>query len=692
MSMTTGHPDVVYNGIDDQSRGTPTPRQVTMAQHTPILQMFTQTGPEYAYYPGENFSAIYGAETLNRRGPYFNLQTLLAETLLAEGNGFWVKRLKPDNAGDPARIIIALDIVEDDVERTITRMDGFDYPEETDGGVASPSGSETSIVPGYRARLVLIEDNATAVGQQRVLDGSFFSERDGTQSQLYPLLELPASFFGNVGNLSGLRLWAATTNDDLPFDEKVVEDFVTRIYRIQFMRKSTPSTSAVSVRTRLNEEFAEICFTPGVYSESTDKEFYAPDVLIQQYTDDGVATGQAPMFPPFSAIHVYQENLDLVQTMVYNAEMAANPIAGAMIKGPGHIDLFTGMDIDGDHHHAFKLEGPLMGGLTLGPENTVYASGGFDGTMDLASWESLFVRQVLNFGELGDKYENVNVYGFSRLYDTGLTMDGKYACMNILPKRRDVDIAFTTYVESEGRAPTESEELSRTRALMARLRGFPESILYGTGVCRAQIVVQTGRLASGGYSKPVPQLLDYAQKWARMAGAGTGILRDTANMDEFPNNMIEMVKDLNVEYFTKRAQADLWANGATYSTSYDMHSSYYPCIKSVYMDDTSVLVSPITAAIVGYAVRVIHRVHAHFSGNANLTEEQLIDRCDRRILRELEGKFNNRVVIRPTTYFTPDDLEGGTAWRCKVEVFANNPRRRMIFEIQTRRMGDLNNG
>lgn len=692
MSMTTGHPDVVYNGIDDQSRGTLAPREVTMAQHTPVLHLFTQTGPEFAFYPGENFSATYGPESLNRRSPYFNLQSLLAETLLGEGNGFWVKRLKPDDAGAPARVILALDIVEDDIERTITRMDGFDYPEDTDGGVGSPSGSETSMVPGYRARVVLLEDNATVVGQQRTLDGAFFSDRDGTQSTIYPLLELPASFFGDMGNLSGLRLWAATTRDETPLDEKLIEEFGTRLYRIQFMRKNTPSASAVSVRTRLNEEFTEVCFTPGVYSESSDKEFYAPDVLISQYTDDGISSGQPPMFSPFSQIFVYQDNLELLQTMVYNAEMAANPIAGTTIKGPGHIDLFTGLDIDGDHHHALKLEGPLMGGITLGPENTVYASGGSDGTMDLATYEALVVREALNFGDFGDKYENVNVYGFSRIYDTGLTMDGKYALMNVLPKRRDIDVVFTTYVESEGRAPSESEELSRTRALMARLRGYPESVLYGTGVCRAQIILQTGRFAAGGYNKPVPQLLDYAQKWARMAGASTGILRDTSNIDVHPNNMVELVKDLNVEYFTKRAQADIWDNGGTYSTSYDMHSSYYPCIKSVYMDDTSVLVSPITAAICGYIFRVIHRVHAHFSGNATLTEEQLIDRCDRRILRDLEGKFNNRVVIRPTTYFTQEDRDGGTVWRCRVEVFANNPRRRMIFDIQTRRMGDLNNG
>jgi hypothetical protein len=347
------------------------------------------------------------------------------------------------------------------------------------------------------------------------------------------------------------------------------------------------------------------------------------------------------------------------------------------------------VDINGTRYHGLQLEGPLNGGILLGQETTIYASGGSDGTTDLAEYEKLVNRENLNFGELDDQYENVAVYPFGVLYDTGLSMEGKYQMAEVLARRQDLRCVFTTYVEAEGRAPTASQELSRANALMARLRAYPESTLYGTPVCRAEIVLQTGYLAQDGYSKPVPQLLDYAQRWARFAGIGTGNLREGFDVDVSPNNRIELVKDLNVKFFNERTQADLWKAGATYSLSYDRRSNFYPAIHSVYSDDTSVLISPITVSICCDIMRRVRRVHADFSGNATLTKEQLIERCDNRILELVDGRYGQRVQVVPQTYFTDADDQRGFSWHCKVTVYANNPRTVMIFDLETRRMEDL---
>src|SRR5690554_4308846 len=275
--------------------------------------------------------------------------------------------------------------------------------------------------------------------------------------------------------------------------------------------------------------------------------------------------------------------------MVFDMEMALNPAAVTYLAGPGQVDFLTGIDSDGDPLHSLLLEGPLAGGIQLGKETTIYATGGGDGTTDLAMYEELVTQENRNFGELGDDYSNVSYFPFSVIYDTGLSMEGKYAMMNTLGKRQDLRCIFTTYVEAEAPMPTESEELSRTQALMARLRAYPESMLYGTPVCRAEIIQQTGLLASGGYTKPVPLVLDYAQRWARMAGAGSGLMREGADIDVSPNNRVELVKKLNVEFFNERMQSQLWESGATYALTYDRSSQYYPALHSVYNDDTSLL-------------------------------------------------------------------------------------------------------
>lgn len=689
--MKNAAPKTIFNGINDQSRGQNTPLPETFAQHTPLMHFFSPSGPEETTYVGADFTSIYGTEALNRRGPYFNMQSMMIERLLQNGNGFYAKRLKPDDAGNPARIIVAIDLVEDTFERKIGRMSGFDYPgDESESGM---SAGETEQITGYRARLVLIEDNVSAVGTQRIVDGGIVSTLpEAEQSKIYPLFELPASFFGKGGDLKGMSVWAPTTQDVIPFDEDVTEKFTTRIFRFMFKQKNTPDSSPVTVRTKRGEEYVDVCFTPGAFSETSDVEFYAPDVLIDHYEDDGIQTGMSPIFSPFSEIFVYQDNIETIQGMIYNAEMAANPVAGSVVKGPGHIDFLTGKDVTGDEHHALKLEGPIMGGINFGPDAVVYAKGGKDGTMDLATYEALVTRQTLNFGELGDQYEDINRFQFGVIYDSGLTLEGKYNMMPALAKRPDLRIVFTTNVEAEGRAPTMSEEISRSRALMARLRAYPESTLYGTEVCRAEIIQQTGRLAEGGYSKPVPQILDYLDKWAAFAGAGTGILREARHIDEHPNNLISLVNKLSVPYFNNRTQSELWDNGSTYSITFDRRSNYYPAIRSVYADDTSILLSPITVNICCHIMRIVFKTHAYFSGNARLTPAQLRERCDNHIVRATNGLFGGRVEIRPETRHTEGDIERGFSWHTRVTVFGNNPQNVMTFELETRRMEDLNDG
>ncbi|MFO6285014.1 hypothetical protein ACLBVW_36190, partial [Pseudomonas aeruginosa] len=84
----------------------------------------------------------------------------------------------------------------------------------------------------------------------------------------------------------------------------------------------------------------------------------------------------------------------------------------------------------------------------------------------------------------------------------------------------------------------EATELSRVQQIITRLKAFPESTLYVTGVCRAMIVMQSGKLMDGTYRKYVPQLLDVAMSWARYAGAGTGNLVPGMEMDVSRNNRV----------------------------------------------------------------------------------------------------------------------------------------------------------
>lgn len=682
-------PRIVFNGIRDRSRRAYIRPETSYAQHTPLLRLFTETGPTETTYVGDSddgFASIFGQMSLDPRSKFFNQQSLLALNLLGQGNGFYVKRLRPEDAKNPSRITVAIDMVRDLVPQTITRLSGFNYPNAVSDTSNGPVANAAALVEGWKARVVLIPDNTTEIGTQRVLPGSMVSSIDGTQSTLTPLFELPASFFGALGNNLGMRIWATNNIDPDGYDTTTTTDFETRLFRVQFVELDPALSTPHVLKTKTDEDFVNVSFDEGVYSTLYDRDLYVTDVLIDAYADDGIESGQTPLFSPFSQIFTYDDNIQTVRELIYDTEIIVNP---AFADKVGQIDFLTMTALDGDPYKSVLLEGALEGGIMLGKNATIYASSGSDGTTDLDNYVKLVDLENTNFGELDDQYENVAKYQFGFLYDTGLPMSSKYKMMQTLAKRRDLHCMFTTFVEGEEKGLTSGEEASRAQALMTRLKAFPESTLFGTGVCRAMIVLQSGKLLGGGYNKTVPQLLDVAMMWAKYAGAGNGILRAGFEMDVSPNNEVTMIKRLNVPFFNARTSANLWTNGATYSTTYDDRRQYYPCLRSVYQDDTSVLLSPVTVNICCVIMRMIHKVHAKFSGNAFLTKEQLVERCDQEILDRTRDLFGGRVDIIPKTEITGVDDNNGTSWTCTVTVAANNPRTTMNFFLETVRRGDV---
>lgn len=682
-------PRIVFNGIRDRSRRAFIRPETTYAQHTPLLRLFTETGPTETTYVGDSddgFAGIFGQMSLDPRSKYFNQQSLLALNLLGQGNGFYVKRLKPEDARNPARIIVAIDMVRDLVPQTITRLSGFNYPSAVSDVSSGPVAAAAAMVEGWKARMVLIQDNSSEVGTQRVLPGDMVSSIDGTQSKQYPLFELPTSFFGALGNNLGMRIWPTNTVDPDGIDLQATEEFATRLFRVQFVELNQGLATPYVIKTKTDGDYVNVSFDEGVYSTLYDRNLGIKDTLIQEYEDDGIESGLTELFSPFSEIFTYEQNINDVREFIWDAEKLVNP---AFPDAVGQIDFLTMTGLDGDPYKSVLLEGALEGGVVFGKNSTVFATQGSDGTTDLTNYVKLVDAENVNFGELDDQYENVALYQFGFLYDTGLPMSSKYKMMQTLSKRKDLMCMFTTFVEGEEKGLTASEEASRAQALMTRLKAFPESVLFGTGVCRAMIVLQSGKILGSNYTKRVPQLFDVAMMWAKYAGAGNGILRPGFEMDVSPNNEVAFIKTLNVPFFNARTSANLWTNGATYSTTYDNRRQYYPCLRSVYQDDTSVLLSPVTVNICCVIMRMIHKVHAKFSGNAFLTKEQLVERCDQEILDRTRDLFGGRVDIIPKTEITGTDEQNGTSWTCTVTVAANNPRTTMNFFLDTVRRGDV---
>ncbi|MFO5702005.1 hypothetical protein ACLBSN_33115, partial [Klebsiella pneumoniae] len=60
--------------------------------------------------------------------------------------------------------------------------------------------------------------------------------------------------------------------------------------------------------------------------------------------------------------------------------------------------------VDGDPYQGIQVLGPLDGGITLGKDGNIYASGGTDGTTDLEEYAKLVDIENINFGKLNDLF------------------------------------------------------------------------------------------------------------------------------------------------------------------------------------------------------------------------------------------------------------------------------------------------
>lgn len=676
-NYTTAAPKLVFDGLEDISTRTVVPEPLPSPQHKPLLRLWLPSGPDTVAVPVDlapgAFQQLYGAEALNRRGAFWNNQSLLAETLLAAGNGFEVERLKPADAKPPARLILGID----------TGVAKVTDPEDAEAKV-----------DGIKYKLVLLPaDENSAVGALKPVAGSIVGV-DDVQSKIYPLFELPTSFFGKLGNLKGIRLWCPTNLDALGYDTTVTDQFKTRMFRMQFMRRLSETGSPIITKTVNGSSYVDFSFDRNVWNESTETEYYAGDTVVVQYEDDGFANNTAPTYSPFSQFYVYDENVKTVRELFYNTLVALDPGFANTLDGAGQIDFLTALGFDGQRYPAVEQIGAIADGVVLGEESVIYASGGTDGTMNADTYEAAVLANVASFVEQGEDLYPVNLHGFSHVYDTGLSLEGKYAFMAQLGARRDLQVHFTTLSEKDTKPLTRNEEVSRGQAIFNRLRAFPESTVYSTPVTRAMIVYQSGQVIdSNTYRKQVPQLIDVALRRANQFGAGTGLMREGKDMDVKPNNRVTLLRNMNVKFFNDKVQNAVWLAGGTISQVYDHRSQYYPCFKSVNKEDTSVLMSPVTVDIACDAIRQVRKIHRDFSGNSKWTKEQFIDRSDKALAKLFEGRYGEgegRVRVVPRTYFTKNDDLQGFSWHCRLTLYANTVRNVMEFEFLTERMENFN--
>lgn len=744
-------PRMVSTGIKDSSKRPLVPQPEQIPQHLPLIYSLAERGtgePQMAI--GDAMLARYGSATFDQNSAYYTHQTALCKVITRNGNQVMFKRLIPANA-KKALLRLSLELIPTELpvyERTSDG--GIRYSQA--GPLGTPIVSET--INGYRGVWYLGVDHyvgtAKNFGQGTIRDTFRLGSVTGSggqplgiyrdqnalpvvgESKLYPILDMEVDTHGAYGNRLGLRIQTPTSRDVNPLQIDIVEVIKAFLYRFGLVERDVTALTPNTTATTLDEAYLDLGFPQDlVHPRIETRSLSFEDNMIDSYAIDDV--GFIPVNAPFGAIKVYHEYLGEVLNRLTQGEL----IGGVAIKGEKDYDvlaadygrtgahaftdtnnahlfnLFNGVDVNGVPYFASDLNsGSVFGGINIGPDTILYASGGDDGLAvlpngkpnkleNLRMFDEMVRNEASTFGSGEYPLLDIAKYPISAVWDSGYSVDTKTALLRIMARRQDVFVVLTTqsvadYVgspipENWKRVPvnTESEELSLLDVLSQAALLYPESTINNTPACRAAVVGHAGELITESGRQILPLTFDLAHKVSKYMGASDGRWVNGSAFDSETGKLVEIQKNINLTSKTTTAYDRAWANGLIWVQNWDRASQFYPSYQTVYPDETSVLNSLIVSLGMCTIQKVAFDVWKSLTGNGALNDRQLIQRSDELIRNKTVDRFDGRLVVVPRTQFTPSDIENGNSWSAEITVYANTERTLQFSTTVARRMSEL---
>lgn len=691
VTIVSGTPRIYQTGIKDKSRRTVQATRELIPTFLAKVYGYAKTGPvnEANLVVGNSRTLLYGVESFDERSKYATHATVLSNVLNSKGCIQMFERVLPSDAGPKATIRVSLDLLPMQVP-LYQRNDDGSIKRDVDG-LPLPVVAGTT-VDGFKGRWVAqaIPIDGAAMGLATETPGAL---TDGaTQSTLYPIYDLEVPYFGEDGNNSGLRSWAQTAVGLQPFDERLLSEGKVYPFRMACLKRADQLSTGKIVRTVYDETSVQVCFKPGAIDRNTDKELYIGDVFIQAY-EDLDNPNQPPIRGPFGAIHVYDETVAKVLEMVYQAEAPLvdeySDITGTDRDGEKYlINLLSAVSSKNVPYHSLILETGGTDTVRMSENSVFYARGGSDGTMDEEKFAELVSERVSEYANPNSELMNRVVNCESVIIDSGFPLDTKYDLIKIISVRKDTAVILSTH-DVLGGTLTPSEESSIAVALRTRLQLYPESEIHGTHVVRGMVVGHSGQFLDSKYPKRLPLTLELAKKAADYMGAGDGRWKPGLSFDSAPLSEVTNFKNVNATFKPDSVRNTDWKNCLVWVQSFKRRSVFFPALKTVYDDDTSVLNSFFTMMACVELEKIGYRSWLNFTGSDKRTNPVLKKDVEKFINDDIKDRFDGRFVIIPEVYFTQADVDRGFSWSTRIKIYAANMKTVNTFELEAYRLDDL---
>lgn len=652
--------------------------------HYPHVWGFAERGKLTPQTVTNNFTQLYGADTLKPRKPYLTHQGVLAKVLAKNANQFKFQRLVPEDA-TRASSVTYVAISDEKVEETIDSGWARDNADPINDGATVQRRLVTWVTESLEVTSGQTIEEALAALQESTKKKSISVSGKSIAFTLYPVFA-DVREFGKFGNRCGYTIDTLDENTADPLDVDQARRIGGRLHTLRFWERPEGLDSPSVLRTRYGKQGITFSLVGDAFDPRFNTDMSLTYMLDDGYTQLDSSLPAYPTFAPYEYFTFYEKNY---RTAIEKIDAEEKELHDDM-EDPMMMSLFTGRDVQGNDYYSFRTVHPseVTGGeiQSWGHKNVVYCQGGEDGDLSNENFDLLVRQKVENFGP---EYYQVSreKYPIGVFYDTGFEIETKEAMATLTAKRRDVAVFWSTHIHGAG-IMTPQEEKSIARAIVAASNLVPESTYFGTEFCRGLIQSGSGEYVMENLPFRVSQLLHIADLFSKYMGAGNGEMVAERNFSEYPGNRVEVLKNLSNVYVPDEIRVGEWKFGINRVIPFDEFSYHSPGVYSMFADDQTPMKSAVNMMIAIQAEKAARRVWHRHAGVDRYSKEVLRGRIERSMREEMNPKrFDNRLSQMDTqVIYTKDDLIRGYSWSGRYHLRLAMPHTVGVMDILVDRL------
>lgn len=666
-------PDMKFTGYQDfpkpgpQGGGVLTPLFCPL---TPVRSAWGATDDAFLI-AGDEFESIFGSETWDVRGKFFNHANLFAKMFQQKAIRHFLMRMElPGMKKSGGRL--SIEFVEYDVPQ---------YQRGADGKFMLNDGDKIDLgttVPGYKVRFRLDKaDDAFVKGAGTEGVGTLVG-KDGATARILPLIDFEATHFGSRGNRFNINIHQPKTYAAIPVDKKSITEIGNMMYRFSVVETPINGGTGVPWYTNLSSEVMDFTFAEGAVN-ANDAQVSLMETYTKNYILKGRPYNGANKTGPVDGMFIYQANIELVLGLLHAAETADGLDSPAFVHDTNKhsINMFGDTDHEGVPYVSIALAGvsELEPETYMPGESAVFKLGnGNDGDMSDKAFEDAVANLCDTFGK-GVTLKDMKRYPVHFMFDSGYSTDVKKKMQSLMAKRPDFYVGIGTH--THGQTPmTLLDELAVGSMLASNAALYPESTIYKVASTRGHIVPWAIRLAAtdpnAAWTHPTTLNYDLAGKMAEYWGASDRVWVADKAFDTYPNNVIKH-ELLNYIYAELPVREEMWGNQLIAVEYSDVNEIIYSGLQTINPNESSVLNSIVAVGGTIHATWACIRANTHFVGR-NMAASVLIQDSDALITEYTKGIDKAKVQVVPDTQITPEDNDAGYAWTTKAHTRSGGMR------------------